>query len=199
MNQTITGLLLCAAALALSNHETLAQSPASKAHIKWVIYDDRAEPNRTGKYEDTDKYIIKIVSDDDGRPLAVLFVLPNRQVFSSETTKGAADPPYVNEDETLVAMTCYPATQTGNLHIYIREENGKWRELPNEENGAVNDLLRKAYDNFVGWNLEVRAIGGRTLTVWAIVKGHDIEKDDGVYRFEFKLHVARDGKLALVR
>ena len=36
MNQTITTLLLCAVALALPTHETLAQPPARKAHIKWV-------------------------------------------------------------------------------------------------------------------------------------------------------------------
>ena len=103
-------------------------------------------------------------------------------------------------------MTCYPATQTGDLHIYIKEpngkfrgENGKYRELPNEENGAVNELLREAYDNFAGWNLEVRGITGRTLTVWAIVKGQSIEKGAGIYRFEFKLHVAPDGNLALVK
>jgi hypothetical protein len=144
------------------------------------------------------KYITKIVSDDQG-PLALLFVLPSRQVFSSETAKGAADPAFINEDETLVAMTCYPATQTGDLHIYIKGPNDKYRELANEENGAVNKLLRDAYDNFGGWTLEVRAITGRTLTVWASAKGRDIGKDDGVYRFEFKLRVAPDGKLDLVR
>jgi hypothetical protein len=133
-------------------------------------------------------------------PGEVLFVLPNRQVFSSETAKGnAGGPPFVNEDESLVAMTCHPATQTGDLHIYIKEQNGKYRELPNEENGAVNDLLREAYDNFAGWTLEVRGITGRTLTVWAIVKGQWIEKGGDIYWFEFKLHVTPDGKIALTK
>ena len=154
MNQTITTLLLCAVALALPTYETLAQPPARKAHIKWVkVNDDELEPKPSpGKYEETDdgavltlpngnKYITKVVAD--GGPLAVLFVLPNRQVFSSETAKGAAGPPFVNEDESLVAMTCHPATQTGDLHIYIKDQNGKYRELPNEENGAVNDLYGK--------------------------------------------------------
>jgi hypothetical protein len=210
MNQTITTLLLCAVALALPTYETLAQPPARKAHIKWVkVNDDEPEPKPPGKYEQTDdgavltlpngnKYITKVV--DDGAPLAVLFVLPNRQVFSSETAKGnAGGPPFVNEDESLVAMTCHPATQTGDLHIYIKEQNGKYRELPNEENGAVNDLLREAYDNFAGWTLEVRGITDRTLTVWAIVKGQSIEKGAGIYRFEFKLHVTPDGKIALTK
>lgn len=209
MNQTITTLLLCAVALALPTYETLAQPPARKAHIEWVkVNDDEPEPKPPGKYEQTDggavltlsngnKYITKVVND--GGPLAVLFVLPNRQVFSSETAKGAAGPPFVNEDESLVAMTCHPATQTGDLHIYIKDQNGKYRELPNEENGAVNDLLREAYDNFAGWTLEVTGITGRTLTVWAIVKGQSIEKGAGIYRFEFKLHVMPDGKIALTK
>jgi hypothetical protein len=217
MDQTITTLLLCAVALALPTYETLAQPPPRKAHIKWVKVNDHEleEKLPPGKYEETDdgamltlpngnKYITKVVAD--GGPLAVLFVLPNRQVFSSETAKGAAGPPFVNEDESLVAMTCHPATQTGNLHIYIKEpngkfrgQNGKFRELLNEENWAVNELLRETYDNFAGWTLEVRGITGRTLIVWAIVKGQSIEKDDGYYRFEFKLHVAPDGKLALVK
>jgi hypothetical protein len=216
MKQTITTLLLCAVALALPTYETLAQPPARKAHIKWVkVNDDEPEPKPPGKYERTDdgavltlpngnKYITKVVNDDG--PLAVLFVLPNGQVFSSETAKGAAGPAFINEDESLVAMTCYPATQTGYLHIYIKEpngkfrgENGKYRELPNEENGAVNDLLREAYDNFAGWTLQVRGITGRTLTVWAIVKGMWIEKGAGIYRFEFKLHVTPDGKIALTK
>jgi hypothetical protein len=209
MNQTITTLLLCAVALALPTYETLAQPPARKAHIKWVkVNDDEPWPKPPGKYEETDdggvltlpngnKYITKLV--DDGATGAVLFVLPNRQVFSSGTAKGVAGPPFVNEDESLVAMTCHPATQTGDLHIYIKEQNGKYRELPNEENGAVNDLLREAYDNFAGWTLEVRGITGRTLTVWAIVKGHTTEKDAGIYRFEFKLHVTPDGKIALTK
>ena len=211
MNQTITTLLLCAVALALPTYETLAQPTARKAHIRWVkVNDDEPEPKPPGKYEQTDdgavltlpngnKYITKVVMDDDDGPLAVLSVLPNQQVFSSETAKGAAGPPFVNEDESLVAMTCYPATQTGDLHIYIKDQNGKYRELPNEKNGAVNDLLREAYDNFAGWTLEVRGITGRTLTVWAIVKGHWIEKGAGIYRFEFKLHVTPDGKIALTK
>ena len=206
----MTALLLCVAALTLPSYDTLAQPPARKAHIKWVkVNDDELEPKPPpGKYEETDdgavltlpngnKYITKVVAD--GGPLAVLFVLPNRQVFSSETAKGAAGPPFVNEDESLVAMTCHPATQTGDLHIYIKEQNGKYRELPNEENGAVNDLLQEAYDNFAGWTLEVRGITGRTLTVWAIVKGQSIEKGAGIYRFEFKLHVTPDGKIALTK
>jgi hypothetical protein len=108
------------------------------------VNDDEPEPKPPGKYEETDdgavltlpngnKYITKVV--DDGGPLAVLFVLPNRQVFSSGTAKGVAGPPFVNEDESLVAMTCHPATQTGDLHIYIKDQNGKYRELPNEETG----------------------------------------------------------------
>ena len=213
----MTALLLCVAALTLPSYDTLAQPPARKAHIKWVkVNDDELEPKPPpGKYEETDdgavltlpngnKYITKVVAD--GGPLAVLFVLPNRQVFSSETAKGAAGPPFVSEDESLVATTCHPATQTGDLHIYTKDpngkfrgENGKYREVPNEENGAVNQLLRETYDNFAGSTLEVRGITGRTLIVWAIVKGQSIEKDDGYYRFEFKLHVAPDGKLALVK
>jgi hypothetical protein len=47
--------------------------------------------------------------------------------------------------------------------------------------------------------LEVRGITGRTLTVWTIVKGHRIEKGAGIYRFEFKLHVTPDGKIALTK
>jgi hypothetical protein len=208
MNQTIATLLLCAAVLALPSYETLAQPPARKAHIKWVkVNDDEPKPKPPGKYEQTDdgavltlpngnKYITKVVMGDGG-PSAVRFVLPNRQAFDSQTAKGAAGPPFVNEDESLVAMTCHPATQTGDLHIYIKDQNGKYRELPNEKNGAVNELLQKAYDNFAGWTLEVRGITGRTLTVWAIVKGRWIEKGAGIYRFEFKLHVTPDGKIAL--
>ena len=218
MNQTMTALLLCVASLTLPSYDTLAQPPARKAHAKWVKVDDNdwSESKPRGKYEETDdgavvtlpnghQYITKRVDGEEG-PLAVLLVFPNRQVFSSETAKGAVGPAFVNEDETLIAMTCHPATQTGDLHIYTKDpngkfrgENGKYREVPNEENGAVNQLLRETYDNFAGSTLEVRGITGRTLIVWAIVKGQSIEKDDGYYRFEFKLHVAPDGKLALVK
>jgi hypothetical protein len=218
MNQTIIAMLFCAAALALPSYETLAQPPARKAHIKWVkVNDDEWEPKLRGKYQQAEdgavltlpngnKYITKPVMDNDG-PLAILLVFPNRQVFSSYAGgKGDFGAPFVNEDEELIAMTCHPATQTGDLHIYIKEpngkfrgENGKYRELPNEENGAVNQLLQETYDNFAGWTLEVRGITDRTLTVWAIVKGQMVEKDGGIYRFEFKLHVAPDGKLALVK
>jgi hypothetical protein len=63
----------------------------------------------------------------------------------------------------------------------------------------VNELLREAYDNFAGWTLDVRGITGRTLTVWAVVKAEKIEKGTGIYRFEFKLHVTPDGKIALTK
>lgn len=210
MKQNSTTLLLFAVAFAFPTYETLAQPPARKMHIKWVkVNDDEPEPKPHGKYDQTDdgavltlpngnKYVTKVVMDDNG-PLAVLTVLPNRQVFSSDTAKGAAGPPFVNEDESLVAVTCHPATQTGDLHIYIKDQNGKYCELPNKENEVVNDLFREAYDNFAGWTLDVRGITGRTLTVWAIIKGGRIEKGAGIYRFEFKLDVTPGGKIALTK
>ena len=164
--------------------------------------DEQPEPRPFGKYEETDdgcvvtlpngnKYITKTVMNADG-PLAVLLVFPNGQVFSSNTAKGDFNPTFVNQDETVVARLCHPATKTGDLHIYIKGENGKYRELPNEENGAVREVLGKAYDDFDGTILDIRGITERTVTLWAITR-----RSDGYYKFEFKLNVTPDGQLVL--
>lgn len=210
MNQTTTALLLFAAALALPSCETpqqqsapptkpAASTPAGKAHAKWVSCDnDESEPKVPGKYEQTDdgavvtlpnghKYITKNLND------AVQLIFPNGQVFSSETAKSDANPAFVNEDETLVAATRRPSTQSGDLHIYVKGSKGKYRELP-AAHRQVNDVLRNAYDNVGGEIFALRAITGRTLTLWATER-----RRDGCYRFEFKLKVAPDGKIALAK
>ncbi|HWM24456.1 MAG TPA: hypothetical protein VNP98_06500 [Chthoniobacterales bacterium] len=203
MNQTTTALLLFAAALAIPSCETPQQqsappsNPAGKAHAKWVNCDE-SEPKVPGKYEQTDvgavvtlpnghKYITKNVED------AVQLIFPNGQVFSSETAKSDANPAFVNEDETLVAATRRPATQTGDLHIYLKGSKGKYRELP-AAHRQVTDVLGNAYDNVGEGVFALRAISGRTLTLWATER-----RRDGCYRFEFKLKVAPDGKIALAK
>ena len=77
--------------------------------------------------------------------------------------------------------------RTANTATAQREELG------------VNELLRETDDNFAGWTLDVRGITGRTLTVWAIVKGQWIEKDAGIYRFEFDFKVTTRRIIALTK
>jgi hypothetical protein len=217
MKPTTSALLLCAAALALPACKTTetpaappvkpavtqpaSPKPNGKQHPKWVkVAENTPEPKVPGKYKFTDdgmvvtlanghKYITK---NGEG---GVQLILPNGQVFTSESAKSDSNPAFVNEDETFLAATRNPATQTGHIHLYYRASNGKYREVPNEDNSAINALLDTTYEGAGSDIMSVRAIHGRTVTLWSL----DRRAHSDYLRFEFKLNVSTDGKLSLVK
>jgi len=121
----------------------------------------------------------------------VQLVFPNGQVFSSESYKQDVQPAFVNEDETLVAVTRVPERPSGELHIYIKESKGKYRELPN-----VMKQVSELYDDLGGGMFRLQGIAGRTLTVFAVDRR--VGKGSAYYRMVINLQVAPDGKLSLV-
>lgn len=217
MKSLATILLLCAAALSLPSCATVsgssslpaketaaAATPAAptataKKSPKWLNYEnDDSEPDLPGKYEQNDegalvtlpngnKYITKNVDS------AVQLIMPNGQVFTTESGKSDANPGFVNEDETLVAATRHPATQTGNLYIYIKGSNGKFREVP-QAHEKVSKLLDAAYEESGQDIFGMQGISGRTLTIRSSER-----RQDGTYYYEFKVSVSADGKLSLVK
>lgn len=127
---------------------------------------------------------------DDGE---VKLTFPNGQVFTAETGKIDANPPFVSEDGTLVAVERSPATKTGDLHLYIQGDDGKFKEVP-DVNAQIGKLLEEAKVDEGSDVLRVRALDGRTLTLWSV----SYEPPEFT-KYEFKVEVAEDGSLSLVK
>jgi hypothetical protein len=198
----IGGLEIGAFFIPKATEQSAAAPPARKTHAKWVNFDpEESEPKVPGKHVLTDDGAVVtlpnghqyITKNDEG---AVQLIFPGGQAFSSETAKGDYNWTFVNEDETLVAAIRRPATQTGDLHIYLKGSNGKYREVA-DAHEQVGGLLKKAYDNVNGEILSLRGITGRTLTLWNTDRRPGGQ--DEYFRFEFKLEVTPDGKLTLTK
>lgn len=118
---------------------------------------------------------------------------PNGQRFVSESGKGGSMIPLVSRDGTLVAIARVPATQTGILHVYIKDSSQKFVEI-NNVNEKVAHLLKGVeggFDKAAVYCLGLDAIANRTLVLRSI-----IPKPNRI-SFEFFIEVSRDGTLSL--
>jgi len=134
------------------------------------------------------KFVSKLIETND-RNATLTFA--NGQVFSAETAKGGFAPPYVSNDETLVATNLHPATQTGELHIFVIGENARYREIP-DVNDKIGTILQQAGAPFGTEALRILDLKGRALFVVSLDYGHLPPDGDLFY-----VVVARDGTLSL--
>ena len=171
--------------------ETQAQEesyePAQVPRGKWQETDDGGVLTLS----DGQKFVCRTLLDKSGAG-EVRLTFPNGQAFSLETAKGASNPPFVSEDGTLVAVEHHPATQTGELHIYVKEGNSKFKEVPSV-NEQVDKLLKGVKGACGGEVLYLRALSDHTLTLWSV----DLQQGHIVRKYQFTLKVAPDGSLAL--
>ncbi len=131
----------------------------------------------------------KFVGKSDITTGDVTLTFPNGQVFKGD---GGVEPPYVSDDESLVAILLGITNQTGELHLYLRGGGGKYSEIPSA-NGKVGAVLRRAQAPFPADAMRLFALNGRTLTLGSKNTNSRQYRDLDI----FKVHVAPDGSLAL--
>lgn len=178
-----TVLLFCATLFFVSCNLATAEDPTPRG--VWTSNDEGG----VLVLPDGGKFVSRSSLDDN----EVKLTFPNGQVFTAETGKIDPNPPFVNEDGTLVAVERIPATKTGDLHLYIKGSDGKFKEVP-DVNEKIGKLLEEAKVDEGSDVLRLRALDGRTITLWSI----NYEPPEFT-KYEFKVEVAADGSLSLVR
>src|SRR4030095_10604671 len=98
----------------------------------------------------------------------VRLTFPTGQTFVSESAKGDETPPLVvSKDGTLVVVERHPATQSGDIHIYIKEAAGNFEEIP-DVNEQIDKLLKGVKGAWGGQVLWLRSLSDHSLTLWSV-------------------------------
>jgi len=150
-----------------------------------------------------DPAAIRIQRTDDGRSILSFPVrIPRgpdiddslRATFEFADTKGLDETPVVNKDQSLIAVTNYPATKTAHVYLFIRQPNGDVTAV-NSFNQRAAKLLKGRWAKAAESHLQAKSISGRIMQLQAFdyVKGNDGEE------YLFKVSVGPDGTLTLAR
>jgi hypothetical protein len=153
-----------------------------------------------------EKFVSKIVETKDNTGAVTLedtLTFPNGQKFASGTAKCAPQAPFVSTDGALVALVRLPSTKTLMLHIFLKDATGQFKEIEdvNEKVSKLLTAVKVKWPNYdppqkaANYALNVLSISGHTLALESVsfLGGKEPK------RYPFKVKVASDGSLSLVK